>query len=209
MPWILVADIGGTNARFAEVRDGRLCRKRAYPTGERPLAEAAQAFIDDAGNPPQRAVFAAAGVVESGRVDLTNSDQHLDERELATLTSLKQARIINDFEAAAWSLDNIDNQQVTAIQGPATPPPGNRIVLGPGTGLGVGALIRRRDTVLTVPGEGGHVGISPTTDEDIEIFRAFERHWPETRFAGHMRYEAEAFVSGTGLPHLYLSLIHI
>lgn len=205
MSWNLLADIGGTNARFATERSGVIEHQHTVSTNqETGVIGAASEFVANIGNAPHRAVFAAAGVVRDGAVALTNSSQHLTEAQIGSLTTSGEATIINDFEAAAWSLATVEMADVSVIQSQhAALPTGNRIIVGPGTGLGVGALVWGQSGPVVVPGEGGHIGVSPQSYADIAVFEALIEEWPETRMGEQLRFEAEAICSGTGLPRLH------
>jgi glucokinase len=74
-------------------------------------------------------------------------------------------------------------------------PTGARVVIGPGTGLGAGALVRMRDIWVPVPGEGGHIGLGPVTARDLEVWPHVERHGP--------RVTAETILCGAGMVRLY------
>jgi len=207
MGWTLVADIGGTNARFAAVINGELQQTEQYRIADDQadgvLLRLTKEFIVRQGSSPEIAVAAVAGIVADGGVRLTNLNQSLSETELASLTCSGDARIINDFEAAAWSLLRVDSADLTALQGSPQPANGNRLIVGPGTGLGVGALLGVGSEPRVVPGEGGHIGISPQSLDEAEVFKAYAGFWPEAVIGGGLRVEAEAFCSGTGLIFLY------
>ena len=205
MSWDLVADIGGTNARFACVEDNKIAQPKSYPTkGDHGLLDAMADYIKNVGTNPDTVVLAAAGMIKGGWVKLTNADQDISIAEVQKLTGSKDIRFINDFEAAAWALATVTKDDTVVLQGPPNVPLGNRLVVGPGTGLGVGTLIHSNGQYTAVPGEGGHVGISPQNFHDVEVFKAFRHIWPETRMSNDsLRFEAEAFLSGTGLPFLY------
>jgi glucokinase len=212
MTWDLIADIGGTNARFARLIDGGIQGVETFDTkGSVPLAQIAKAFVQKSEIAPDRAVIAMAGPVRDGTVVLTNAKmancdtpQSLCETEIAPLTQLGHARLINDFEAAAWAMATVKDADVTALQGDGVLHAGNRLIVGPGTGLGVGTLVQTVTGFQAIPGEGGHVGISPQTIEERQVFRYFKDIWPETEMAPQgTRFEAEAMLSGTGLPKLY------
>lgn len=212
MTWDLIADIGGTNARFARLMDGQIQGVKTFETkGAVPLAQIAKGFVAEFDSAPQRAVIAMAGPVRDGTVVLTNakmadsnSPQTLSEAQVTPLTSQGSARIVNDFEAAAWAMATLKDEDVTALQGDGVLHAGNRLIVGPGTGLGVGTLVQTTTGFQAVPGEGGHVGISPQTIEERQVFRCFRDIWPETEMAPQgTRFEAEAMLSGTGLPKLY------
>jgi len=212
MDWDLIADIGGTNARFAQVSNGEIFGVETFSTkGDLTLPEMAQNFVQMQVGPPSRAIVAMAGPVQEGRVILTNARhpvtniaQSLAEADIVNLTKLGNARIMNDFEAAAWALATVRPDDVMCLQGDQSLRDGNRLIVGPGTGLGVGTLVKTAQGFQAVPGEGGHVGISPQTVEERQVFQAFAKIWPETMMRQPAaRFEAEAMLSGTGLPRLY------
>ncbi|WP_420860397.1 ROK family protein [Algirhabdus cladophorae] len=212
MEWDLVADIGGTNTRLARVHSGEILGTKTFPTkSDKTLVQLIHGFIEDQPTQPGRAVVAMAGPVRDGTVTLTNAQnpitgvfQSLAEDEVAQLTQSNRARIINDFEAAAWALATVQPQEVHGLQGDGVLKPGNRLIVGPGTGLGVGTLVKTAHGFQAVPGEGGHIGISPQSPEERQVFQAFGKIWPETMMRQpSARFEAEAMLSGTGLPRLY------
>ena len=202
--WNLVADIGGTNTRLGVVTNGELTDLRKYPTGTlADLREALHGLRDEIGTDPRAVVAAGAGPVQSGTIRLTNADLDLSEDELARATGARHTYVINDFTAAAWSVAEITGDQVEVLQGQLSPPLGTRLVVGPGTGLGVGALLHSEGHFHTVPGEGGHMGLSPRYLDEVEVFDAARRIAPECFFDDSLVLEAEMFLSGTGLPILY------
>jgi len=211
MTWDLIADIGGTNARFARSVDGQIHDVETFPTkGDMPLAQMAEEFVSNHGK-PDRAVLAMAGPVTNGHAKITNAKvqgtdefQNLSDAQIAPLTASGDARIINDFESAAWALATVDDTDVVALQGDGALHDGNRVIVGPGTGLGVGTLVKTGIGYQALPGEGGHIGISPQSLDERQVFTAFANVWPETMIGqGGTRFEAEAMLSGTGLPLLY------
>ncbi len=202
--WTLVADIGGTNTRLGVVTDGQLTALHKHPTGTLPdLLDALHDLRDEVGTAPQAVVAAGAGPVRDGRIQLTNANLDLSEDALAKATGATNTYVINDFTAAAWSVAEVTEADVSALQGSATPPMGTRLVVGPGTGLGVGALLYSEGHFHTVSGEGGHVGLSPRTRDEVDIFDAARHLAPECFFDNSLALEAEMFLSGTGLPILY------
>ncbi len=202
--WNLVADVGGTNTRLGVVSNGLLTDLRRHPTGTLPgLLDALHSLRDEIGTDPQAVVAAGAGPVRSGTIRLTNANLDLSEAELHEATGAKHTYVINDFTAAAWSVAEVTSAEVAVLQGEATPPAGTRLVVGPGTGLGVGALLYSEGHYHTVSGEGGHVGLSPRHREEVEIFDAARCIAPNSFFGDSLALEAEMFLSGTGLPILY------
>ena len=203
-PWHLIADIGGTNARFAAFRCNHLLASTTYETGHgESLLSMARRFCQSLSEPPDIAVVAAAGPVSNNAVRLTNADQFLCGEELRAATGARQAHVINDFAAAAWAMLEVNPDDLSRISGAIHPTSGTRLVIGPGTGLGVGALTCHHGRWKAIVGEGGHIGISPRNRFEAEAFEALRTRWPDVAFGDTLTLEAEAILSGTGLPILY------
>ncbi|TVR06036.1 MAG: glucokinase [Salinarimonadaceae bacterium] len=199
---LLVADIGGTNARFALSRSPgdqpRLAARlatRAFPTFEELLAKAVAACGAER---PRSLALCAAGPVAGRSMRLTNAPLAIDGPEIARAFRLEQGVLLNDFEAAALALAFVEPGEATPIGPEISPGRGPRVVLGPGTGLGVAALVIRDGALQPLPGEGGHVGIGPQDDEDEEF-------WPRIERIGG-RVSAESLLSGPGLARLHAAL---
>ncbi len=206
--WNLVADVGGTNMRIAAISNaGSIVDQRSYHSkGELDFLQACTAFVAEHDRPPEGVVVAAAGIVANGSVELTNSNQKFSEVELAQVCKASSVKILNDFEAAAWSLATITQSDVLALQGSTDIPHGPRVIIGPGTGLGVGALVWVHGQPHVVPGEGGHVSLSPQSAQEVGYFEELVDLWPEVRIGADLAVEAEAIVSGTGVPVLYRAI---
>ena len=202
--WTLVADIGGTNTRLGIVTNGELTGLHKHPTGTlADLREAIHTLRDEVGTDPRAVVAAGAGPVQNGTIRLTNANLDLSEVELSHATGAHHTFVINDFTAAAWSVAEITDDHVETLQGESSPPMGTRLVVGPGTGLGVGALLYSEGHFHTVSGEGGHIGLSPRHHDEVAVFDAARHIAPECFFDDSLVLEAEMFLSGTGLPILY------
>lgn len=204
----LIADVGGTNMRLARIlASGQMADQRVFPSkGTLTLEQAFMQFSNDLDLTPERAVVAAAGVVRNGAVRLTNADQSFSEQSLQQALGLRSAKVLNDFEAAAWSLANVSPNDVTMLQGTGDFTQESCLILGPGTGLGVGGLVWSDGVPCAVPGEGGHVTVSPRDREDVDVFEALRDEWPEVSVGSGLGVEAEAILSGTGLPYFYRSI---
>lgn len=204
MSWDLVADIGGTNMRVAQVIDGKIAERRKFSmVPGLDVAQTLRSVAEELGGAPGAVICAGAGPVRDGQINLTNGGWLVCERQIGKATNARQVRVINDFEAAAWSLATLDDEDVVPIgeTGPLTT--GHRVAVGPGTGLGVGSLIWAGGRYHVVPGEGGHVAIGPNTSDEVPVFERMAELWPETRLGRTITFEAEAMLSGTGLPYLY------
>ena len=119
----ILADIGGTNARFALLVDTEPTLITTYAVANYPSpVEAARAYLDGpaAGYQPQTAVMAAAGPVVNGRISMTNATWVVDAKQIRSGLALKSARVVNDFEALGWALPGFRPQDLAVI-GPAVP----------------------------------------------------------------------------------------
>ncbi|ACZ86311.1 glucokinase [Streptosporangium roseum] len=202
LPW-LVADIGGTNARFGLVTEpGGQPQAVAVLAGadHDGLPEAVAAYLADhaGGVQPGAACIAIAGPVEGDRYRLTNAGWAGSVRDLG----IPNAELLNDFEALAASLPHLVGDDLVSLGGPA-PSRGVKAVLGPGTGLGVGGLVPAAEGWVPIPGEGGHVTVPVLDERDHAIVQAL-------RAEGLEHVVAEHLLSGPGLTRLHhgLALVH-
>jgi len=117
---------------------------------------------------------------------------------LAKRFGWSQLRIVNDFEAIAWALRNLAPTETRALGKPLPPRDGVKVVLGPGTGLGVAALLPADGRWHVVASEGGHASFGPQAADEVEVFA---RLW---NACGHV--SAEAVLSGPGLVRLARAL---
>ncbi|NEA21825.1 glucokinase [Actinomadura bangladeshensis] len=201
----LVADVGGTNARFALVDgpDGVPSDIRSLPTRDHPgLAEAAAAYVDAVGVRPSAACLAVAGPVADGTYHLTNAGWPKGTLDAVRAhLGLPHLDIINDFEALAYALPRLDTDDLILIGDRAPAADAPLAVVGPGTGLGVAGLIPTPSGWVPVPGEGGQVDVPAATDREIEVTRLLR--------AEKGAATAEYLLSGAGLAriHRYLGTL--
>jgi glucokinase len=195
---VLIGDIGGTNARFAviEDRDSALTVFPSVATADFPDIESAvvKSVLAHTELRPRAAIIDLAGPIVGDAVDLTNAHWVVRPRNMIGRLSVEDAVLLNDFEALALSLTSLDNKALVPI-GKAAGGSGAKVVLGPGTGLGVGALVDAGGVWIPVPGEGGHVALGPANPDEFPLWTNIE---PE-----HGRVSAEALLSGRGLVRLY------
>ena len=201
----LVADIGGTHARFALVKHGshRLLHYRELVTSEYPsLAPAVEAYLEDSGMPePTEAAVAIANPVTGDHIKMTNTSWSFSQRATQKRLGLKRLVILNDFEALALSLPLIPQRQIRQI-GPGRPLRTKpRALIGPGTGLGMAALIPAERGYTALPSEGGHVTASSSNQLESEVIS-----WLRKRYH---HVSAERLVSGPGLINIYHGLCHV
>lgn len=202
-PTTLLADIGGTNARFALLRDAALGPTLVLAVADFETADAAiRAALArlNPQTPPDRALLAGAGPRRGARLALTNGTWVLDAAQLRRALGFDQVVLMNDFEALAWALprlgagDLIDIGADTAT-GRTALAGAPCALLGPGTGLGVAGVLSGPDGPLILVTEGGHATLAA---EDAREDKILERL--RARF-GHV--SAERVLSGQGLLDLY------
>lgn len=193
----LVCDIGGTNVRIArqDAADAPLGAPVHLKTGDFPgLAQAILASGPE--NAAARSVIACgAGPVSGRQLQLTNAPWLIDGPAIAAELGLAQGLLLNDFEAQALALPAIPAQWLHRI-GPALPAAeGPRLILGPGTGLGIGALIEVGGRFVALASEACHLGFGPVQKDEWDIFPHLERV--------HGRLTSESVLSGPGLARLH------
>jgi len=204
----LVADIGGTNARFAIARGSartgfKLEQTRRLRNEDfEHLRDAAQAYLQSCDGPlPSVACLAVAAPVTPGKFRLTNSAWKLDPDALPGELGLDSLIAVNDFAAQARGapLCPPDDQRVLNAGQPVKEAP--IAVLGPGTGLGLGLLIPHGDAVRVIPTEGGHAGFAPRTEEEIAVGKFIADEY------GYVSWER--LISGRGLVNIHRALCAI
>ena len=201
---ILVADIGGTHARFAlayinNYHDIRLDKITVYPTENWMYLEDAIAdYLLQVKAKPTRAAVAFAGPVNDDEVSMTNGTWQFKQSEIADFLKMEEVKVLNDYCANACSLPLLREDQMIKVGGGQTEKRGNKIVVGPGTGVGVAALISAGDKWKPIASEGGHVGFAPSGDVEKEIYSIL---CPE-----YNRMSAEHLLSGRGIGSIYYAL---
>lgn len=196
---ILIGDIGGTNARFALLVDS-YAEPKQFPVVQTAdfatIDEAIQTTIlDRTSVQPRSAVLAVAGPVDGDEINLTNCHWVVRPKAMAQSLGLEDIVVLNDFEAQALAVVAIGEEHLEQIGGSAPEQNAGRVVLGPGTGLGVAGLVHARHTWIPVPGEGGHMDMGPRTDRDREVFPHLEMI--DGRISG------EQILCGRGLVNIY------
>lgn len=192
----IVADIGGTNARFAVVRSGdgrldtlRVLRCADYPT----IQDAIRHYLAELepGLNLARLCLAVAGPVETDWVDLPNNPWAFSRNALAGELGL-DLRIINDFTAQLLGVLTLQADELEWIGTPRRIPDLVIAALGPGTGLGVAGLTPGGEII---PSEGGHLAFAPVTQHELELLQLL---WKDYR-----RLSVERLLSGPGLSALH------
>ena len=204
MAYQLVADIGGTNARFA------LCTKGSTDLQtiqtfycaqfDSPIAAVSE-YLSANDVSVESACLAVAGPVDEteDRVKLTNNPWSFSRKQLASQINAGHLIVINDFVAAAMATTVIhsddlfflsDNQRFDLKQ--------QRCILGPGTGLGVAGMLPHKGKTLVLSTEGGNRSFSPENETEDYILQFLR--------AELQVVSCEALLSGNGLVNIYRAL---
>jgi len=200
----VIADIGGTNARFAIAENGAYralshVAVRDYPTLQDALSHYLSSLPQDM--QPSIGVLAIAGPILGDEIQLTNQSWSFSIRATKDALKLSALHVINDFAAVAMAIPYLAPAVCRPI-GPAVADARGPIgAIGPGTGLGVGTLVPDRDGWTLLPGEGGHVTLPAVTAEEDAVIAMLRRRWPHV--------SAERVLSGPGLVVLYETLCAI
>ena len=206
---LLIADIGGTNARFA-LADPQAQLPlidesvREFAVAEFPsLADAARHYLEQAGAQAQRGVFAVAGRVDGDEARITNHPWVISRSRTREMLGFDDVHLLNDFAAQAMAISLYRAEDLVQIGGtgwtPGAPHESRTYaVLGPGTGLGVGGLVVRDGRCYPLETEGGHVSFPPGTPEEIRVL--------EILSAQFGRVSNERLICGPGLVNIHRAL---
>ena len=159
------------------------------------LPEAIEAAAPKLGARPRSAIACGAGPVVGRTLKLTNAPWLMDGPETARRAGLKQGLLLNDFEAQALSLPTIPKGWERRIGPLGFGPRGPQVILGPGTGLGVAALVEADGRFTPVSSEACHIDFGPVHPEEFEL-------WPHLERA-HGRITSESVISGAGLARVH------
>jgi glucokinase len=208
-PW-LVADIGGTNARFglvnapgAAVHDIVALRCAEFATPEDAAISYLERIAADTGSrlQPRLAAFAIATPVNSDTIKMTNSAWVISRRQVESALGLQRLRLLNDFEALALSAPHLTAADMTVF-GEGKPDPTQAMaVIGPGTGLGVAACVPFGTAWRALAGEGGHATACAADDFESDVLSVARKKFDHV--------SAERLLSGIGLPLLHSAVAQV
>ena len=206
---LLIGDIGGTNARFALADAARPAYSNVV-TLQCDEYESADVAIKHylksvRAGAPGAICLAAAGPIIDRRVRFTNNHWEIAADELAAEFAIDAVRLLNDFEAIAYSVPSLtrDDCMPIGLPEPRSLDGDNYMVgiIGPGTGLGAVGLRKHGDLCLPIAGEGSHGGFAPESQVQIDILTALRERFD--------RVSSERLVSGPGLENIYWALTRI
>lgn len=182
-PADLVADIGGTNSRFALAIDGQVLAGSVWQAPNREFAtfDDALARYLEGREAPARACIAAAGPVQNGAIKLTNHSWTVRARDLP----LPDVHLLNDMQALGHAL------------APLGPPDTRKLVLNIGTGLNAAVLHMVNGAPFVPPSEAGHMRL-PHLPKAADALTGCSEAYGSNAL--------EAALSGAGLERLHFAL---
>jgi glucokinase len=198
---VLLADIGGTNVRFALYGGDAAVQVSANPVADYPdPLNAIRAFLaaNRHGRDVRHALLAVAGPVKGGRTALTNHAWEIDAEAIRKALGFSSVSLINDFEATAWAIPRLAPAEVVAIGAGTAEPEQPIAVLGPGTGLGIACLVQGAGSPLVIASEGGHATLAAADNREAAVIAVLRKRF------GHV--SVERALSGDGLVNLYRAI---
>jgi glucokinase len=200
----LLADIGGTNARFAlgtasgQIEAISVLPCKSYPT----LVDAIRAYLSGpqtVGTSVRHAALAIANPVQGDQIRMTNHDWAFSVEAVRCALGFDTLLLVNDFKALAMALPYLAPHQKRQVGGGVARPDTAIGLIGAGTGLGVSGIIPSGDGWVALAGEGGHVTLAPSNEREIDILRFAWREYEHV--------SAERLLSGFGLELMYRALV--
>ena len=199
---LIMADVGGTNVRFAlssrtnsQLTQIKHLRCADFDNFECAYEKYVTSISDKQDDEIHLLSLAVAGPVNSEFVKVSNSHWKFEKSQLIDRLKLNSLLVINDFTAQALAQEELISEYNVQLLKGISDPTAPLLVIGPGTGLGVSALILLRDGPLPIEGEGGNVCFSPQTDVERNLDAYLREH------KDHI--VVENFVSGPGLEAIY------
>ncbi len=203
MTYNLVADIGGTNARFALVEQGSatlLEAKTLVCANYQTIVSAIRFYLDSVPYAqPENAVLAVAGALTSRQIKMTNHVWCFDICQTREQLKLKKLKVINDFTALALALPCLPNHSCYQIGAGQKHKQQTKALIGPGTGLGVSGVVMCHKHWVPLQSEGGHISYAPFNELEITIINILQQN----KQSHKQPLSAESLISGYGLSTLY------
>lgn len=208
MMYLLAGDIGGTKTilRLVSVTEAGLTTpfEQQYVSNQyADLVPMVRAFITEASEhvgqaiQPSRACFAIAGPVVDNTSQLTNLAWKLSGERLTAELNLEMTALINDFEAIGYGVLGLEEKDIHVLQSGSPSETAPIAVIGAGTGLGQGFLMRQAGKVKVFPSEGGHADFAPRSELEFQLLKYLLDKHQITRVS------AERVVSGQGIVAIY------
>lgn len=209
---ILVADIGGTNARFGLIELGSGASQSNHQQGfnankqitlkcanHPSIAAMAKAYCEQAGIPmPDYGCLAIAGPIEDGWAKMTNLNWAFSIEDMRLELGMKALDVMNDFGALAYATPYLQPNEIKPLHDGKSNPSAAIVVFGPGTGFGMAALVPDQSGWKLLPTEGGHCSFAPTNEKELAIRAVLAEKQDHVSI--------EDLLSGRGLVSIYRAL---
>jgi glucokinase len=195
---VLLADIGATNARLAFTLDGKdYVNPKEYKIKEfRSLHDLCSHYIKNLseGVPIAKAIIGVAAPVTKDLVSFVNIDFTFSQKKIKKDLFPNGLVVLNDLALQAHSLGGLPSEGMINIGGFVNPGEGSKILVIPGTGLGLAGIVNE----YVVSSEAGHLEIPSIQDnkdigEVIDVFKIEHARIPTF----------EDLLSGKGLNFFY------
>jgi glucokinase len=203
----LIADIGGTNARFALLEDGKrrdelVLRCADYPD----IVSAIEYYLEQMGaakgaTRPVEAALAIAGPITGDIVRMTNHAWQFSAARTREALGWRRLILLNDFTALAMAIRHLPREELAQVGGGQFVPDMPLALIGPGTGLGVSGLIPAGGHWIPLQGEGGHQTLPVMNEREMAMLDQLHQRFSHV--------SAERVLSGPGLVNLYDALCGI
>jgi len=202
----LLADVGGTNARFAlELSPGNITLVEVLPCADYPsLTAALQAYLAlphvaaAGGQAVRHAAIDIANPVDGDFLSMTNHHWSFSISAMREECGFVTLDVVNDFTALARALPLLSNDEKHQVGTGAARPNTAIGLIGAGTGLGVSGLIPAHGSWVALQSEGGHVNFAPSNEVEVAILQYAWREFEHV--------SAERLLSGDGLELIYRAL---
>jgi glucokinase len=197
----LLADIGGTNARFAlETGPGEIGQVQVYPCADYPgVADVIKKYLKDTKiGRVNHAAIAIANPVDGDQVSMTNHDWTFSIEATRRALGFDTLLVVNDFTALAMALPGLTDSQRVQVGGGTRRPNSVIGLLGPGTGMGVSGLIPADDRWIALGSEGGHATFAPADEREDLVLQYARKKWSHVSF--------ERVAAGPGMEVIYRAL---
>ena len=204
MTLLLAGDIGGTKTilrlvQFSDTVGLKTLYEESFPSGDFPdLVPIVQKFLTTANSStPEKACFAIAGPVVENTAKLTNLSWFLDTERLRKELGIERISLINDFASVGYGIFGLTKQDLLTLQVGKYQSAAPMAIIGAGTGLGQGFLIKQGNSYQVFPSEGGHADFAPRNQLEFELLKYILTKYDIQRVS------VERVVSGLGIISIY------
>ena len=219
--YAILGDVGGTNTRLALAESRMLesenisskllhiqyFENKDFENLDQIISKYLNSLeLGEAGS-VDNAAIAVAGPIKGDQIELTNVNFGFSQAEYKQKFGFKRLNIINDFTALAYCLPHMGEDDLLQVGGGKRAENANKLVIGPGTGMGMAALIpcdiQSNGNIHwhPIPSEAGHSTYSPNTEREFELARALRKQF--------YRVSVERLISGVGIKTIYDTLAKI